>query len=55
MTFDGWKADSEKGLVCGVLDCTGKPTHLCRVCGNHYCEKHNEKHKHLMNTEEKRD
>lgn len=38
--WEEWKERSQKGEVCGMLNCENPPVKKCHHCGNWYCEEH---------------
>lgn len=47
-----WRENSQKGLVCGMLDCRSSPEVKCDICGNHYCKEHIKIHFHIQDIKE---
>lgn len=38
--WEEWKERSQKGEVCGMLNCSNPPVKKCHHCGNWYCDEH---------------
>ena len=43
-----WTSRSLKEGICGIINCSNKPTSKCHKCSNYYCTEHFKTHLHLV-------
>jgi hypothetical protein len=43
-----WRRKSREEGICGIVDCSVKPSTVCKKCTNHYCSEHFPHHLDLL-------